>query len=348
VLSVPPIINSQHAGKVEASTKDVFIECSGFDLRTLNILLNIIVTTLADMGGKIVAVDVQYSKKITTPDLSPRKMKLDVEFVNRLLGLELKDGEARRLLERMGFGVQGKDVLIPAYRADIMHQADLAEDIAIAYGYDELKPEIPSVATIGGLDAFTQFQESIANLLTGFGMLEAHTWHLSNAHVQQKMMNHHAELVELANALTVDYNALRAWLLPSMLEILKTNKMKEFPQKFYCTGRVFRQNAKAPTQVAEPSMLGIVATHPRADYTEIRQLLEYILRVLGVNYSIDEAEHGSFVPGRVAQLKVDGHAIGFLGEVHPQVISNFGLEMPIAAAEVDLHELFNHVRAKKA
>jgi phenylalanyl-tRNA synthetase beta chain len=347
VLSVPPIINSQHAGKVETSTKDVFIECSGFDLRTLNILLNIIVTALADMGGKIIAVDVQYSKKITTPDLSPRKMRLDLAFVNKLLGLELKDGEAKRLLERMGFGVQGRDVLIPAYRADIMHQADLAEDIAIAYGYDELKPEIPSVATIGGLDAFTQFQESIANLLSGLGALEAHTWHLSNAHAQLKMMNHRAELVELANALTVDYNALRTWLLPSMLEILKTNKMKEFPQKFYCIGRVFRQNAKAPTQVAEPSMLSIVSAHPRADYTEIRQLLEYLLRVLGVNYSIEESEHGSFIHGRVAQLKVDGHVIGFLGEVHPQVISNFGLEMPVAAAEVDLHELFNHLRAKK-
>ena len=347
VLSVPPIVNSQLTGKVETTTKDVFIECSGFDLHTLKVLLNIIVTMLADMGGKIITVDVQYSKKISLPDLTPRKMKFDLDAINALLGLELKEAEAKRLLERMGFGYANKQVLIPAYRADIMHLVDLAEDIAIAYGYDKLKPEIPQVATIGAADPFAAFQETLADVLVGVGLLEALTYHLTNTAAQTRLMNHTAEIVELANALTVDYNALRAWLLPSLMDVLKTNKMKEYPQRFFSMGTVFSPNAKAPTQVAEPVMLSIVSAHPKADYTDIRQLIEYLVRVLGLQCAIEEAEHGSFVPGRVAQLKLDGHSIGVLGEVHPQVITNFGLEMPVAAAEINLTELFAHMTKGK-
>lgn len=344
VLSVPPIINSQLTGKVMPQTKDVFIECSGFDLHTLKVLLSILVTMFADMGGRIVSVDVKYAKKITTPDLAPRKMKLDLDAIDAVLGLELTETEAKRLLERMGFGYQNKQVLIPAYRADVMHQMDLAEDIAIAYGYDRLRPEIPQVATIAVEDDFATFQNTLANVLVGLGLLEAHTYHLTNVPVQTTMMQHQAEVIELANALTTDYNALRAWLLPGLLEVLKVNKMKDYPQKFFCMGTTFLPNARTPTQVEEPTMLSMMSAHPKADYTEMRQILEYILRTLNVSYAIEETEHRSFVPGRVAQLKIDGHALGILGEIHPQVITNFGLEMPVAAAELNLTELFAHVK----
>jgi len=347
VLSVPPIVNSEHTGKVTAQTKDVFIECSGFDLHTLRILLNIIVTMFADMGGRIVSVDVMYKKKIATPDLMPRRMKLDLDSVNRLLGLELKDGEAKRLLERMGFGIAGNNVLIPAYRADIMHTVDLAEDIAIAYGYDKLIPEIPQVATIGTGDAFAAFQDKLADLLVGLGLLEAQTFHLTNVAAQTRMMNAKADVIELANALTVEYNALRACMLPSMMEVLKSNKMKEYPQKLFCIGTVFKPNPKSPTQVEEPTMLGIVSAHPRADYTEIRQIVETIARALGISVAFEEADHGSFIPGRAAHLKLDNHAIATLGEIHPQVITNHGLDMPVAAAEINLTELFNHLRKSR-
>lgn len=347
VLSVPPIINAQLTGKVEVTTKDVFIECSGFDLHTLKILLNIIVAMLADMGGRIVSVDVAYGKKVTTPDLAPRKMKVDVDAINQLLGLELKESDIKRLLERMGFGYQNKTALIPAYRADIMHTVDLAEDIAIAYGYDKLIPEIPQVATIGSEDPFAGFQNTLADFLVGLGLLEARTYHITNANVQNTMMNRTGDIIELANALTVDYNALRSRLLPTLMEVLKTNKMKDYPQKFFTTGTVFTSNPKTPTQVEEQAMLSIVSAHPKADYTEIRQILEYALRVLGVQCSFEETEHGSFIPGRVAQLKIDGHSIGVLGEIAPQVIANFNLEMPIAAAEINLTELFIHLTKGK-
>ncbi len=343
VLSVPPIVNSQSTGRVTEQTRDVFIECSGFDLHTLKVLLNIIVTMLADMGGRIVSVDVKYAKKLTTPDLSPRRMKFDLEAVNNLLGLDLSEAEARRLLERMGFGYQNRQVLIPAYRADVMHPVDLAEDIAIAYGYENLKPVLPEVATIGGADAFGGFQEKVADFLVGLGMLEARPYHLTNVAVQTRLMNRKEDIIELANALTPEYSALRGWLLPCLMEVFKANKMKDYPQKFFSIGTIFWPDSKVPSQVQEPVSLAISSAHQRADYTEIRQAVEYLMRVLGAKYEIEEFEHDSFIPGRVALLKVDGHGVGFLGEIHPQVIANFGLETPVCAAEINLAELFNHL-----
>ena len=134
VLSMPPIINSHRTGKITEETKEVFIECSGFDFNVLSKCLNIIVTALAEMGGEIYSLELESSgKKEVTPNLTPEKMKLDLKYINQRLGLELKEKEAVELLAKMGHGFSGGEVLIPAYRADILHQVDLREDIAIAY-----------------------------------------------------------------------------------------------------------------------------------------------------------------------------------------------------------------------
>ena len=134
VLSVPPIINSHKTGKISEKTKDVFIECSGFDFNVLKKCLNIIVTALYEMGGKVYSMDlIDGNKKYATPDLNPEDMKADIGYINKWLGLELKESEAKKLFERMGYEYDGRRVKIPAYRADIIHQTDLAEDIAIAY-----------------------------------------------------------------------------------------------------------------------------------------------------------------------------------------------------------------------
>ena len=146
VLSVPPIINSHKTGKISEKTKDVFIECSGFDFEIMKKCLNMIVCALSEMGGNIYSMEVIYgNKKFTTPDLRHEATKVDVNYINKLLGLNLKETEIKKLLERMGYGYKNKKALIPAYRTDILHQVDLAEDIAIAHGYDNFKALIQNV-----------------------------------------------------------------------------------------------------------------------------------------------------------------------------------------------------------
>ncbi len=341
VLSMPPIINSQLTGKVTSKTKDVFVECSGFDLNNLKTLLNIIVAMLADMGGKVSEVQVKYATKtVKTPDLTEKTMKLDKEYVNKVLGTELTEKEVKVCLEKMGYAVVGKKVMVPAYRADVLHPVDLVEDVAIAYGYDNLRPEVPKVATIAQEAPFEVFRNTVCDMLVGLGLLETSTFHITNAEVQSTLMQHDVPLIALANALTNEYNALRAWMIPSLLEVLKHNLHHEYPQKIFGTGLIFKENPKTETGIEEDCRLAVLLCHAKTDYTEVKQILDYVLRMLEMQYEVHAAEHQSFIPGRVSRVRVKNKGIAYMGELHPKVLQSFGIEQPVAALEINLTQLF--------
>jgi len=345
VLSVPPIINSHKTGKITEKTKDVFIECSGFDFQVLQKCLNMIVTAFADIGGKICSMKLHYpNKTFTTPDLKPEEIRLDLRYINRLLGLSLKESEAKKLLEKMGYGYKNKKVLIPSYRADIIHQSDLAEDIAIAYGYENFKEEIPKVATIAEEDKFEVFKNKVADILTGLNLMETSTYNLTNDKFQNKNMLTNLPLIELANSISKEYNALRSWVIPSMFEILSNNKHHEYPQKIFTIGTIFKLNNKKETNIEENERLAVTIADEKTDYTEIKQILDYLLRMLNVRYEIEETEHPSFIEGRVARIKVNNQKIAYIGELSPQVIKNWDLDVPVTVMELNLTKLFKSIK----
>ena len=345
VLSVPPIINSHKTGKISEKTKEVFIECSGFDFRVLQKCLNMIVTALHDMGGKICSMDLVYgSKKCVTPSLEPEEMKIDIAYINKLLGLSLKESEIKKLLERMGNGCKDKKALIPSYRADILHQVDLAEDIAIAYGYENFEALIPNVATIAEEDGFEKFKNKISVLLAGLGLIETSTYHLANKEVQCRKMNVETPLIELANSISSDYDVLRAWVLPSLMEVLSNNKHHEYPQKIFTMGTIFKKSSGEETGISEKQRLAVAIASEKADYTEIRQMLDYLFRSIGVNYEVSEAEHASFIDGRVAKVSIGGNKVAYMGEINPIVLSRWGIEVPVAALELNLMELYEIIK----
>ena len=345
VLSVPPIINSHKTGKISEKTKEVFIECSGFDFRVLQKCLNMIVTALHDMGGKICSMDLVYgSKKCVTPSLEPEEMKIDIAYINKLLGLSLKESEIKKLLERMGYGCKDKKALIPSYRADILHQVDLAEDIAIAYGYENFEALIPNVATIAEEDGFEKFKNKISVLLAGLGLIETSTYHLANKEVQCRKMNVETPLIELANSISSDYDVLRAWVLPSLMEVLSNNKHHEYPQKIFTMGTIFKKSSGEETGISEKQRLAVAIASEKADYTEIRQMLDYLFRSIGVNYEVSEAEHASFIDGRVAKVSIGGNKVAYMGEINPIVLSRWGIEVPVAALELNLMELYEIIK----
>jgi len=340
IMSMPPIINSDKTGKIVVDTTDVFIECSGFDFDVLSKCLNIIVTALADMKGELYDVELDYGKKRITPDLSAERMKIDINYVNKILGLELKENEIRNLLERMGFAYNNKEVLIPSYRTDILHQIDLVEDIAIAYGYENFKEEIPKLMTVGEEDKFEIFKNKVSEILVGLGLLEISTYNITNVDIQKKRMNCDVEIVELQNALTTDYNVLRSWMIPCLLNILTKNKHYDYPQNLFDIGIVFKGEKD---EVKEDCRLGVVLCSMKADFTRIKQVSDVLFSELGLIYEVREVEHGSFIKGRVGRVIVNGRKIAYIGEIHPSVLRNFELEMPVAAFELNLSELYNIV-----
>ena len=341
ILSVPPIINSHKTGKINEKTKDVFIECSGFDFNVLQKCLNMLAAAMAEMGGRIYSMDLIYgNKKFITPDLNPEKMKVDIEYINKLLGLTLKEAEIKKLFERMGYGYKDKNALIPAYRADILHQADLAEDIAIAYGYENFKSLIPNVATIAEENKFEIFKNKISDLLTGLNFLETFTYNLTNRDFQCKKMQTDTDIVELSNSISREYDVLRAWVLPSLMEIFGNNKHHEYPQRIFTIGKIFKKNNEFETNIEENERIAVAIASEKTDYTEIRQILDYLIRSLDLKHEITETEHSSFITGRVGRVIVKEKKVAYIGEISSEVIKNWDLEMPVTAFELNLSALF--------
>ena len=347
VLSVPPIINSHKTGKINEKTKDVFIECSGFDFEVMKKCLNMIVCALYEMGGKIYSMELIYgNNKFTTPDLTPEKMNVDINYINKWLGLDLKENEMKLFFERMGCGYKNKKVIIPAYRADIIHQVDLAEDIAIAYGYENFKGLIPNVATIAEENKFEVIKNKIADLLIGLGLIETSTYHLTNTKFQCKRMNNDARSIELANSISSDYDILRSWIIPSLMEIFSNNKHHEYPQKIFTIGTIFKENNVFDTNIEENERLAVAISSEKTDYTEIRQINDYLFRSLDLKYDIKETDHNSFIEGRVSRVIVNGKKVAYIGEINPSVLANWELGMPVTALELNLTDLFHIIKVK--
>jgi len=332
VLSMPPIINSHKTGKIDENTTGIFIECSGFDLEVLKKILNIIVSTFDEIGGKIYQMDLKYDKKITTPDLAPEEMKLDLKNVNKLLGLDLNEKEVKTFLEKMGYDYSGGKVLVPAYRTDVLHEVDLIEDIAIAYGYDNFVPEIPEVATIGEIDRKERVKSKIAEILVGLNLLETSSYHLTTKDMQVKKMGlKKVEIVEVENSKT-DYKLLRRDLAHYLLKIFSENVDVEYPQDIFQIGKVFEG-------YDEKEHLSI-ALAP-GNYTRLKQIFEYLGKMLDLKFDVVVGENfpDYFIDGRVAEIKLEGSVIGYLGEVHPRVLKHFKIKMPVSLLEIDIEKI---------
>ncbi len=341
ILSLTPVINSEYTGRITEETRDVFIEVSGFDFDVCKKCLNIIVTALNDIGGNIYAVELDYSgKKIKSPGLEPERIKINLNYINKVLGLNLKENEIKKYLERMGFDYKNKTVLIPAYRTDILHQIDIAEDVAISYGYNNFKVEIPNIATIGEENKFESFKEKVSGILTGLGLIEINSFSITNKSNLNKKMNLNNDVIELANALTSEYSVLRNFLMPSLLEILERNRHNDYPQKIFEIGKIFVKDSKEETGIREINKLSLLSCHAGANYTEVKQFLDALINSLGLKASIEEMDHKSFINGRVGNIFVNGKSIGFIGELNPEIVANFNLDMPVSGFELNLDELF--------
>lgn len=342
ILSMPPIINSHKTGKVTGKITEVFVECSGFDFRIMQQCLNILVCVLADMGGIINSMELDYpDKKRITPNLEPEKMKVDLKYINKLLGLELNESELKLCLEKMGYEYDAtkKTALVPTYRTDIIHTVDLAEDVGIAYGYDNIPEIIPSVATIGKEDELSILCEKFREILIGHGLIEVKSYCLASKDDQNKNCNLENELVELKNSQAEGRNVMRCWLIPSLLRILSENKHREYPQNIFEVGEIFKLNPKSETGCEEEVSLAVALSQEEVDYTKAKQLIDNLFKTLSLELNVAETNHASFIKGRVGKIVVEHMELGVIGELAPDVLNNFSIIMPVSCFEINLIKL---------
>ncbi|HKZ39775.1 MAG TPA: hypothetical protein VJ044_02370, partial [Candidatus Hodarchaeales archaeon] len=280
-----------------------------------------------------------------TPDFSPIQFKLDVQTVNKSLGTNISEGDLRKLLARMGHDYSNKTVFSPRCRADILHPSDLIEDVAIAIGYSNIPLQKPSEATTGTEDPVQSFYEALRETLVGSGYVEIKNFDLISEAIQTKFVNSQQRPVAMSNSFNEEYNTLRTSLLPGMLLTLKENKTQEFPQKIFEIGTAFSHDQSQEALVSEEDVLALAATDNVATYTGVKQILGTIATCLNVTIQTPEGSHNALISGRAASIEVNGEKIGVMGEIHPEVLENFQIEMPVTYLEIGIRALMQAMQA---
>jgi phenylalanyl-tRNA synthetase beta chain len=345
ILSLPPIINSNDLGRITTGTRNVLIEVTGTNLETVHNTLKIVVSALAERGGRVYTCLQTYGYKpgrTITPEMKGRPARVSLDYVNRVLGTSLTLGEASRYLRRAGYRTKPAKrgeiaVEVPPYRLDIMHPVDLVEDVVIAMDLNNLKPEWPKIWTPGALSTETEEEDTVAELMVGLGYQEVLTYSLTSPETLAHKMNAGpTRWVELANPRMTTHTVLRDWVLPSLLEFLSSNTHVEYPQKIFEVASCARLVGGNGGEVETVPKLAAATMHASAGFTEIRASLDALLKNLGLEGGVEPQTHPGFLDGRCGAVVVNDRHIGIVGELSPQVILAWGLGLPVAAFELDM------------
>ncbi len=344
VLAFPPIMNDGITS-ISHDNANLFIEVTGNSIKTVEDILAILAITLYDAGFEL------HNVTINNFDGSPYAPRMDVSYldvntsdIQMLLGLEAEVNEIIRFLKKSRLDAKetrNKKIIqccIPRYRIDILNYVDIAEEVAIGYGIYNLKPTIPYTTLVGQKDMTSTRINILRNTLVGLQMVEIVNFHLISKKIQYDLPGiDEPENVASVNATkSSEHEVLRDMLLPSLLKSLSRNIHEEYPQKLFEIGKIFEWGQN----INEYWSLGAVVAHNTADYTEIKSILQTLLKQsFGKSVTTELAAHPVFINGRCASIIVNDERIGILGEITPFAIDNFKLRVPVAAFELNISQL---------
>ncbi|MBN2489678.1 MAG: phenylalanine--tRNA ligase subunit beta [Planctomycetes bacterium] len=357
VLSMPPIINSE-ATRVTLGTTDFFIDVTGLAERVVLKTLAILTTSLAELNPRVTveAVTIEYEDgAVLTPDLTEEERWLDPAATARLIGADISAEQVKKLLQRMGHRVEGGPhgklrVFQPPYRNDLLHDVDLMEDVAIAYGFRNVEPKLVPSLTVGAARRIEDLSGVVRRTLAGLGLLEILSIPVTSPELSYDALGRArpaAEAIEISNPIHDDSGAalsmLRTDLLPGLLACLQRYRGGELPQRLFEVGDVTHLDEDAETGARELRRAAVVMIGPRAGFAEARSCAAALLRELGWALKAEPCEQPPYLAGRAARIAaVRGETelrIGHLGEIHPEVLERFGLGYPVAAFEIALGPL---------
>lgn len=277
--------------------------------------------------------------------VGPTVLKLEPEKINALLGTRISQDTMRRILLSLGFGVEGDVVTVPSWRGDVSHYSDLAEEVARFYGYNEIPTEFTgSVTTCGGFSPGQQCERELGGLCRGLGLDEIITYSFISPSCYDKIRlpadSPRRNSLRILNPLGEDTSIMRTTVLPSMLEILTRNyNVRNKAAALYEIGRIY---LKRPDGLAdEPRILSIGAYGPEMSFFVLKGWVEDLADGLKLGKLRFEAErmNPSYHPGRCAKVYAGETLLGVLGQIHPVVTGNYGVETELYCAELSFEAL---------
>jgi phenylalanyl-tRNA synthetase beta chain len=370
LFSFPPVINGRRT-EVSTDSRELLIELTGTDQWTIDRMCAIICYALSARGATIEDVEVEYDgggdaggRTLRRPDFEVRTKSVTHDRIETMLGVDLEPREAVDLFERSGLDAvvadgesdgdaTGNDtdttyeVSIPPYRVDVLHPLDLIDDVGRAYGFDELEPKYPDVGTVGGRHERSRLEAATRDVLTGLGFEDLLNFHMTTrSEVNDRMgvdpgtdVLGGGRPVSITEPYSGDYTILRPWALPSLLMILENNTHRAYPQDLAEVGLVAERDDAVNTRVAESRHVAGVLARTDATYEDAKARLQAVCRSFGVELETPPTTHPSFIDGRVASVVIDGDDVGVVGEIHPAVLVEHDLELPVAGFEFELSAL---------
>ena len=371
VCSMPPIINGNHS-KISLNTRNVFVEMTGTDRTKLEIVNNIIVSMFSQYCAEPFTIEpvkiISDHNKETrqTPDISPRKTEAEVDYINNCCGLSESPQRLCELLKKMCYTAKPSltnqnliEVLVPPTRADVLHQCDIMEDVAIAYGFNNLPRTSPNKAS-------TIAQPLMINKLGDIVRMEAAMAGWSE--VMPLILCSHDEnfgwlkrkddgetAVKLANPKTAEYQVVRTSLLPGLLKTIRENKKHSVPIKVFEVSDVAFKDITLERKSRNERHFAAAWYGKTSGFEVVHGLLDRVLLMLKTaflaheeglegkeldyevledpakkdGYWIEEIDEPTFFAGHAAaiflRLNDKEVRIGEFGILHPDVLEKFEL-----------------------
>jgi phenylalanyl-tRNA synthetase beta chain len=377
LFSFPPVINGRRT-EVSTESRELFVELTGTDQWTIDRMCAIICYALDARGATVERVEVEYpDRTLDRPDFEVQTKAVAHERIESILGVDLDIRETVDLFERSGLDARLAptdaeqdttretdaatppapeeidsseavyEVSIPPYRTDVLHPLDLIDDAGRAYGFNTLVPTYPEIGTIGGRHERSRLEDAARRSLVGLGFEDLLNFHMIADEENYDRMGVDpgtdvlggGEPATITEPYSDEYTQLRTWALPSLTLVLENNTHRAYPQDLAEIGLVAERDDEQNTGVAEARHVAGVLARTDATYEDAKGRLAALCRDFGVDLATPATEHPSFLDGRCAEVVVDGESVGVLGELHPAVLVEHDLELPVAAFEFRLDAL---------
>jgi len=347
VLTFPPVINSALIGGVRVGDSRLFIDLTGPDLDIILIACAITACDFADMGFTVLPVAVQYpfetpyGRTIATPFYFQKDTTVEVAAAEKRLGETFSPAEAAAHIRKMGNGVRvdGAKLVVtpPEYRNDFLHPVDVIEEIMIGRGMESFEPIMPRDFTVGRISPAEWYARSVRETMIGLGYQEMIYPYLgARKDFVDRMCTDGADVMEIDNPMTESFDIVRNSILPNLLASEAVSAHAAYPHRIFEVGKVVVKDPTENYGSRTHNTLAFLVSDREAGFNEVDAHVLAFFYYLSVEPQLAPLEDPRFIPGRAAEIRVKGKKVGVMGEVHPQCLENWGIQMPCAAVELSL------------
>jgi len=356
ILSLPPIINGDHS-KITLDTKNVFIEVTATDLQKAKIVLDIITCCFSmhcksKFSVEIAEVKLPNGEVQEYPKLPYRDETIRCRWANQIAGTRLRSDRMCSLLNKMC--LQCTDLengsircVIPPTRPDVIHACDIYEDLAIAYGYNNIREQVPECHTVAKQQPVNKLSDLMKLDIAMAGFTEALNFSLcSRDDVSTKLNrpNGTNRAVHIGNPKAQEFEIARTDLIPGLLKTVAANSYMPLPLKLFEIGDVVLKDDSTATRARNERRIAAINCSKTPGFEIVHGLFDRVMQLLQVKhksednlgYEVIPCTDGLFFPGRCAELHYNGKPIGKMGVVHPEVLMKFDITNPCAVMEINL------------